>query len=91
MFSPFCTELNTVFYLDAPKEGGELQMLNVDPAINKFKEELIKVENNKLYIMPFWWYHRPLPQEDSKERLCFNIQYNSKDRIRLRQRNGTIW
>ena len=60
-------------------------------ARSQLKEELIKVENNKLYIMPFWWYHRPLPQEDSKERLCFNIQYNSKDRIRLRQRNGTIW
>ena len=84
-------ELNTVFYLDAPKEGGGLQLLNVDPSINKFKEEIIQVENNKLYLMPFWWYHRPLPQKDSKERLCFNIQYHSKDRIRLRQRNGIIW
>jgi|11BtaG_2_1085332.scaffolds.fasta_scaffold19085_3 hypothetical protein len=84
-------ELNTVFYLDIPKEGGELQMLNVDPSINKFKEEKIKVENNKLYIMPFWWYHRPLSQKDSNERLCFNIQYHSKDRIRLKQRNGKSW
>jgi hypothetical protein len=84
-------ELNTVFYLDIPKEGGQLQMLNVDPSINKFKEETITVQNNKLYIMPFWWYHRPLPQKDSKERLCFNIQYYSKDRIRLKQRNGINW
>lgn len=85
------SELNTVFYLDIPEEGGELQMLNVDPSINKFKEQKVKVENNKLYIMPFWWYHRPLPQKDSKERLCFNIQFHSRDRIRLKQRNGILW
>lgn len=84
-------ELNTVFYLDVPEEGGELEILNVKPSQNKLNADKLKVENNKLYIMPFWTYHRPLPQKDTKERLCFNIQFQSRDRIRLKQRNGINW
>tara|TARA_R100001460_G_scaffold4800_1_gene13449 strand:- start:17385 stop:17915 length:531 start_codon:yes stop_codon:yes gene_type:complete len=84
-------ELNTVFYLETPKEGGELEILNVRPLENKFSKELIKVKENKLYIMPFWTYHRPKLQKDTNERICFNVQYFTKDRKRLLQRNGINW
>ena len=46
---------------------------------------------DKLYIMPFWTYHRPLPQEDTLDRVCFNIQYHTENKKRLIQRNGIFW
>jgi len=84
-------ELNAVFYLDAPKKGGELELLTVEPSGAIFEKQKLKVEDNKLYIMPFWTYHRPLPQEDTLDRVCFNIQYHTENKKRLIQRNGIFW
>lgn len=84
-------EINTVFYLDAPEEGGELEILHVNPEGAIFTTKKIKVTDNKLYCMPFWTYHRPHSQKDKKERVCFNIQYKCKDRKRLIQNNGLNW
>jgi len=85
------SEINTVFYLDAPKEGGELELLHVNPDGAIFEKMKVPVEDDKLYMMPFWTYHRPLAQKDNKERICFNIQYRTEGKKRLKQRNGINW
>lgn len=84
-------ELNTVFYLNTPLKGGELLVLENDPSKNKHEVTHIKVKPNKLYVMPFWQYHKPQHQEDKDERICFNIQYFSEDGKRLIHKSGKNW
>lgn len=66
----------SVFYLNIPKEGGELSFSS-----SKFKEEIIiKPRENKIYFFPKWLDHKPLPQEDPTPRLCFNWDYPGNTR-----------
>ena len=75
------SSITGVFYLDPPKEGGELSFLiNPDPALGSPKEILIKPIKNKLYLFPYWLYHKPLPQKDENYRVCFNWAYGSHKR-----------
>ena len=66
-----------VFYLDLPKNGGDLQFLNVE------NESIftLKLQKNKLYTFPSWLPHKPIPQEDNTPRVCFNWHYACNTRL----------
>lgn len=67
--------LAAVFYVDPPKKGGEL--LFTDTTSFEFK---LHPQPNKLYVFPMWLFHKPLPQQDEKYRLCFNWAYGGNTR-----------
>ena len=75
------SSLSGVFYLDPPKEGGEITFL-IEPDANILskssqKELIIKPKKDKLYFFPYWLFHKPLPQKDEEYRICFNWLYGS--------------
>ena len=69
--------ISGVFYIDPPKEGGEISFLLKFDNENKPKELILKPEKNKLYLFPYWLYHKPQPQKDKEYRICFNWMYGS--------------
>jgi len=64
-------------YLDPPKDGGELEIVDDLNLEEQFK---ISVEKNKIYFLPSWAYHRPCPQKDTNFRLCLSIDIFSTQR-----------
>tara|TARA_R110000803_G_scaffold210430_1_gene282174 strand:+ start:104 stop:637 length:534 start_codon:yes stop_codon:yes gene_type:complete len=68
------SSIHATFYLNIPKTGGEISFNYLD---NEIK---IKPEINKIYVFPYWLPHKPLPQEDEVERICFNWSYASIQR-----------
>ena len=76
---PFASSISGVFYVDPPQKGGELSFIvdpNKDPNSSEGKI-IIKPQKNKLYLFPYWLYHKPCPQEDEDYRICFNFMYGS--------------
>lgn len=67
--------INSTMYLDEIQEGGELSIFVHN------KEQIIKVQPNKLYIFPSWLLHKPLPQKDSNWRVCINLEHLSNTRV----------
>jgi len=73
--------ISGIFYLDPPQEGGEISFLiNPDQDIPHLKEIIFKPKKNKLYLFPYWMYHKPLPQKDEDYRICFNWVHGSPTR-----------
>jgi len=68
-----------VFYLNPPKEGGEILFKYLENTEWGFELKL-KPQINKVYLFPYWLPHKPLPQKDSTPRFCFNWVYASNDR-----------
>lgn len=78
--------LSGVFYLDPPKEGGEILFLfELDE--QPFK---LKPQKDKLYLFPMWVYHTPTKQQDPEPRICFNWNYASNIRP-IDKAYGTQW
>lgn len=78
-----------VFYTNIPKEGGEFEIIN--PPLFPIEKPLrLKPQINKLYLFPYWLYHRPLPQKDTEPRICFNIGYFSSSKV-IVKRHGYLW
>ena len=67
-----------VFYYNLPKEGGKFYYKYLDGDWGEENE--IQLQENKLYLFPAWLPHKPLPQQDSSYRVCFNIMYPSNER-----------
>jgi len=76
--------LNAVFYVNLPKKGGGLQFLLGEHYHN------LQPQINKLYVFPSWLYHRPLPQQDTDYRICFNLEYFCKQRP-IHKKTGIIF
>jgi|TARA_R110000803_G_C11835597_1_gene303887 hypothetical protein len=77
--------INVVFYINLPQEGGGLSFK--DENENIFE---IKPKENKIYLMPHWLYHRPLPQKDNINRISFNWNYTGSNRP-INKFTGDIW
>lgn len=74
------SSLSGVFYLDPPKEGGEISFLVEPDGPPNQKEIIIKPKKDKVYFFPYWLFHKPLPQNDEEYRICFNWMYGSSMR-----------
>ena len=75
------SSISGVFYTDPPKDGGEISFLvNPDNHPDSPKEIIIKPKQNKLYLFPYWIFHKPLPQKDEEYRICFNWVHGSPTR-----------
>ena len=61
------SDINCVTYLDPPLEGGELQLY-----LHENNQIKIPIRKNLIYFFPGWMMHKPLPQESTTSRLCFN-------------------
>ena len=70
--------ISAVFYLDIPKEGGEIYFSYMgNEKFNGFKLK-VKPKINKVYLFPPWLPHTPLPHKDADvTRLSFNWGYGS--------------
>lgn len=80
--------LSTVYYMDLPKSGGELEICWYDS--NGPKTEKLNVEEKTLYFFPNWMIHRPAPQKDKSFRICINSNYETHSRVR-RKDTGKFW
>ena len=69
--------INAVFYIDPPKDGGEL-CISYPPAPGNVV--MVKPEVNKIYVFPYWLYHKPMPQKDSDWRISVNLEYHCRTR-----------
>ena len=69
--------INAVFYIDPPKDGGEL-CISYPPVLGNVV--MVKPEVNKIYIFPYWLYHKPMPQKDSHWRISVNLEYHCSPR-----------
>lgn len=87
---PTTSSLSSIFYLDVPEEGGDLDIFYPHPDINEFVIDRISVEENMLYFFPYWMYHSPVPQSDKKYRISFNYDYFCRERPILKK-TGTMW
>jgi len=76
--------INAVYYIDPPKDGGEIQFFY--PRGDE-KELTVKPEVDKIYIWPYWLYHRVLPQKDSSWRISVNLEYYCKTRPIIKSKN----
>jgi hypothetical protein len=81
--------ISGVFYLDLPKEGGELEFFH-EPTIPRENPLRIKPQEDKLYLFPSWIHHKPTSQKDSKPRICINIGYISNTKPMLKN-YGISW
>tara|TARA_R110000803_G_C11829467_1_gene303081 strand:+ start:62 stop:619 length:558 start_codon:yes stop_codon:yes gene_type:complete len=71
--------INGVFYLNPPKEGGEILFRHLENT--EWGSELkLKPKMDKIYLFPYYLPHKPLPQTSPNPRLCFNYTYPSNDR-----------
>jgi hypothetical protein len=77
--------INVIFYINIPKEGGELEFL--DPVSNTIR---IKPQKDKIYLMPQWLYHTPLPHKDDITRISFNWSYAGTNRP-IHKQTGDVW
>ena len=78
------TTINAVFYVNPPAEGGGLEYI-LDDGVH-----YLQPKPNKLYVMPYWLYHKPTPQKDEDWRISFNIEYKCMARP-VHRRTGTYW
>lgn len=74
------SSISGVFYLDPPKEGGEITFLISPDNPPNQRELIIKPKKDKVYFFPYWIFHKPLPQKDEEHRICFNWLYGSSIR-----------
>ena len=51
---------------------------------------LLKPRKDKIYLSPYWIYHSPLPQTDSKVRISINIEYLCERRTKHKL-TGQVW
>ena len=65
--------VNSVYYIDPPNKGGELE-------IHFIEKIRVPVKKDTLYLFPSWMEHRPLPQEDEKIRISVNLEYMCRSR-----------
>jgi len=71
------SSLAATFYLEIPKEGGEIEFCDHRYGGNT----ILKPKLNKLYIFPSWMFHRPLPHYDEDVvRVCVNLDYDCLER-----------
>jgi|TARA_B100000900_G_scaffold405991_1_gene416354 hypothetical protein len=65
-----------VFYVNIPKEGGEIEFEYSGNKGPNGYNQIIKPEEDTIYFFPMWLPHRPLPHKDKNfTRLCFNWFY----------------
>lgn len=74
-------------YINVPDIGGEL--------ICKIKEEpyALKLEEDKIYMFPYWLQHKPSPQHDEHDdlwRICLNLQFQCDNRVMVKE-TGIMW
>ena len=75
------SSISATFYLDPPKDGGEIKFLvGFDEKENQSQEIFIKPKSDKVYVFPYWLFHSPTPQKDEEYRICFNWGYSSPQR-----------
>lgn len=77
--------INVIFYLNPSTQGGELGYFEYPDVPLKTKPK-----KNKIYLMPHWLYHVPLPQKDHKMRISFNWNYPGSNRA-VHKITGDIW
>ena len=75
--------ISATFYLETNDKGGGLEF-----AFNNPQDPIIYPKKNKLYLFPSWMYHRPLPPEDDKIRICVNMEYFSFQRPQVLIHSG---
>ena len=77
----------SIFYVNIPKNGGEILFKN-----SKLQggEYILKPKKDKLYLFPIWLDHKPLPQLDELHRISFNWNYPGYTRP-IVKRSGEIW
>jgi len=68
--------LCTVFYLNIPEKGGEIEFITDDNKILK-----VKPEKDMLYCFPPWLAHRPVEVESSETRICLNTDFCIPNRV----------
>lgn len=77
--------LSLIFYMNIPKEGGEIEFM-MDHGEN-FR---LKPQLHKVYVFPNWLYHKPTKHEDNIDRLCFNWIYTGNIRP-IHKNLGYLW
>ena len=78
------SSINAVYYIDPPKQGGGLSLRYLG------EETIIQPEPNILYIFPYWFEHKPEPQEDEDWRISINIEYMCNLRPIVKE-TGVMW
>ena len=87
------TTINAVFYLNIPKEGGEIffSYMNGKYSEGRGMEVTLKPQMDMVYFFPSWLPHTPLPHKDKNvTRLCFNWGWHSEYKARHKA-TGIVW
>ena len=73
------SDITCILYINPPPPGtgGELQCLT---EVLEDAPIVVKPQVNKLYVLPSWVYHRPIPQTHPSPRISLNWGYNSSIR-----------
>lgn len=74
-----------VIYITPPQQGGGLEVSN--PPREPYP---VEAKENVLTLFPAWLLHRPLPQTDTKKRICINYSYSSYKRP-VHKISGDLW
>lgn len=76
--------VNAVFYISPPSNGGGLQIQMNDVV------HTIPVQENKIYLFPYWLDHRPVGQIDDHWRISVNVEYFCRERP-IVKKTQQIW
>lgn len=82
--------LCTVFYLNIPEKGGEIEFITDNNEVLK-----VKPEKDMLYCFPPWLAHRPVKVESNETRICLNTDFCIPNRVYVKpDKNSplpTVW
>ena len=82
------SSITTTFYLQLPKQGGGFEICTTPGNMEHNKQ--FDLQESTLYIFPSWLYHRPMPQQDSEYRICFNYDVMTTNRPKFIPGN-VVW
>ena len=75
-----------VFYLNIPRDGGEILFEN-KPMLEGL---YIKPQIDNVYLFPIWLAHKAMPHTSGDFRICFNWTYGGNVRP-MYKLTGDIW
>jgi len=76
--------INGVFYVNPASSGGKLEY-TLEDGVHQ-----LQPKPNKIYLFPYWLYHKPTPQLDNEWRIAVNIEFMCMSRA-LHKRTGIKW
>jgi hypothetical protein len=71
-------------YINVPDVGGQLEYrIKEDPCTLNLQEDMV-------YMFPYWLQHKPIPQHDDLWRICINLEFQCDSRVTVKD-TGVRW